>query len=145
MSGPGYRCLAGDVARCRSTVVDGPDEPHSQRYTRVTDEGLILRRAEWYTPFPLGPSESRLLGDMAQSLGPERFRAFWTSNLPPAEAFASAAGQDIGAWTADWARRTYGPVGRGPGISASGTAFATLITLLALGGATAASRRRQVA
>jgi hypothetical protein len=96
--------------------------------------------------FLLGPSMRSLLSDMAVSLGPDRFRQFWTSPLPPDEAFRAAAGQDIGDWIGSWMRSAYpGSFGRGARIPAMTVVFALGLVILALGSASVAWRRRQVA
>jgi hypothetical protein len=53
-----------------------------------------------------------LLADLDDEMGPERFRAFWTSPSPVGSAFGSAFGVDVGIWTRDWLERRYGPLPR---------------------------------
>ena len=144
----GYRCIVGDEKQCRRLVVSESDDNRSDVRTIdgiVTGSSLSASRASWRLGHDLGPHGPRLLDEMAQTLGPERFGAFWTSSLPPADAFAAAAGEDIGAWTAAWARRSYGEHGRGPGLNTGGTLLGMALAGAALTVAMGLRRRRQVA
>jgi hypothetical protein len=84
-----------------------------------------------------------LLADLEEEMGPEGFRAFWTSALPVDSAFAGAFGQDVGVWTGHWMERRFGPLPRqGPrgGDYATTAVVAGLLVALAA----AAGHRRQV-
>jgi hypothetical protein len=144
----GYRCASGDLNACRQAIL----EPGADRAVRRTmlvgaDRIAVPEYASnyWWWGATLGPMESAVLADMARKIGADQFRRFWTSDKPAAEAFFTATGQDIGTWTAAWARDTYGEVGRGPGTDASSIAWAAVLAVLGLAGAIVSSRRRQVA
>lgn len=144
----GYRCASGDHAACRLAILEPSADRSADRTLRVGADRIVAAENSneyWWFPATLGPMESAVLADMARSIGVDQFRRFWTSDKPPAEAFFAATGQDIGAWTAAWARDTYGEVGRGPGTDASSMTWAAVLAVLGLSGAIVSSRRRQVA
>lgn len=57
----------------------------------------------------LGEREAHFLADMVRDLGNERFRAFWTSDADPEQAFADAAGRSLSEWTRAWLSRSTTP------------------------------------
>ena len=147
-----FRCAAGDVEECRQVMLAGA-APTTQllRTTNAwgnvvapnvffSDRGWFWRR---YTTF--GPRGETILAEMARTLGPDRFRAFWQSREHPAGAFQAATAQDIGAWTQEWAERMYGPQQRGPAPPAHSALWSLAFVGLTLGGAIAAASRRRVA
>jgi len=145
ISTTGYRCVTGDSGSCRD-IVTGATGDLAFRPTRSTWSGGIVSGGYRYRDrWALGPNQDALLAEMVRTLGPDRFQKFWSSPLPPAEAFRAATGQDIGLWTLDWARRMYGEQARGPGLSGLAAGVGILVALVALGAAMAAAQRRQVA
>ncbi len=86
---------------------------------------------------------AHFLSDVVREVGLDRFREFWTSDLPVDQAFASVVGRDIGAWTSDWlaeriGRQDFGPGVRGPGL----LAVALLASLGIFAGAYVAEKRK---
>ena len=143
------RCTAGDVDECERLIAEGLP-PRRSLHEFSVNWGQIVdpsgnRPAYWrmmYTPF--GPREDWVLAEMVRTLGPERFRKFWTSNAGPAEAFRSATGTTLGDWTREWSERTYGPQVRGPGVPLSVIGWSLLVAGLALAFAMATARGRVV-
>jgi hypothetical protein len=148
-SAKGYRCASGDAEVCKAIILDPNADPQAGRTLPMAADRIVppssasVDYESWY--MSLGPREARYLADMANDLGPDRFRRFWTSEKAPAEAFADAAGQDLGTWTVAWARRTYGQNGRGPSPDVDTAMWAVLLALSGLGAAVTTSRRRQMA
>jgi hypothetical protein len=83
-----------------------------------------------------------LLADMARDVGPDRFTAFWQSQLPLPEAFAGATGTSLAQWTREWIIGTYGQPTRGPLVTRTSIAFAMLLVLSAVGASSVVARRR---
>lgn len=100
----------------------------------------------WLTSsWPLGAREWTLLSDMVRSMGVERFGRFWTSELPPEQAFqAASGGVPLASWTREWIETTYHPQATGPALPAGATGFAALMLIVALVFSIAAARRRQM-
>jgi hypothetical protein len=143
----GYRCASGDRDVCRQVVLDPYSDRESGVGLRAGTDRIIARTTVdggWWE-VSLGPLEPAFLSEMANSIGADQFRRFWTSDKPTGEAFFAATGQDIGAWTAAWAGDAYGHPRRGPGMDTSSTSWAALLALLGLSGAIVSARRRQVA
>jgi hypothetical protein len=141
----GFRCASGDAATCRALVLDPNSDRAARTVVRSGADRVITQIAsdEWTNS--LGPWEPSFLARMAHAIGTEQFRRFWTSNLPPAEAFRAVTGQDLGEWTAAWASEAYGRQRRGAGVDASSAGWAVVLAILALGGAMVSARRRQIA
>ena len=158
----GFACVAGNERSCESAVLDSLR--FAERPNRFADisgrnatfwasgivslsAGLDNFRDNWWfvVPRDLGPRDWSVLGEMVRTLGAARFQQFWTSNETPRDAFRSAAGVELGAWTRAWAERTYGAQGKGPGVTASQLLLSLLVAGAAIAGALLATRRRQVA
>jgi len=86
-----------------------------------------------------------MLAAMARNVGPERFAAFWTSNLPPSEAFQSATGQSLAHWTRGWIEQTYYKQTTGPMLPRSAVWTGFLLLMLGVALSVRAARRRQLA
>ena len=141
----GVRCASGNTDACAEIFVTHEASDPSVE-TKVLTAGLLQGRGyRWWSSRSLGPYENRLLGDLAKTVGEERFRQFWTSPLPPAEAFKAATGSDAGAAIASWSQRVYGKVAVGPTIPAGGAISALALAAIAIGWAISLGRRRQVA
>ncbi len=86
---------------------------------------------------------AHFLSDVVREVGPDRFREFWTSDLPVDRAFASVVGRDIGEWTSDWLAERIGRQDFGPGVSGTGLlAVALLASLGVFAGAYVAEKRK---
>lgn len=152
----GFGCLAGSIAACDSAVVAGPDpQADLMRNTQLWSSDILSTRFNvdftegWYwwrhARAELGPRERTILGEMARTLGPERFRRIWQSSQSFSDAFRAEAGTGVGEWTREWARRLYGDQSRGPRLPALSVLTGILLALVAFGSALATVRRRQVA
>ncbi len=144
----GIACLANEKNACRDIVlaVRRPSPDSSWRANVINSSGTSL--ASFYlprAPTPLGPGSGWILSEMVRTLGRERFEKFWTSNLPVAEAFKQASGDDIHDWTRTWALRMYGPAQVGPHLSGLGLATGLFILVIAVAGAGWIETRRRVA
>lgn len=150
----GFACAGGEKRECEAAIVSGPNQNANIR--RAIDvwgdivsaaDGMdqFWRENRWYfVPPELGPREGTILSEMARTLGPDRFSEFWQSQSSVSEAFQAASGQEIGAWTHDWAERQYGPQQRGPGLRFGDGALGGVLGVLTVALALSASRRRQI-
>lgn len=136
-------CAAGDEARClravRSPVAALPIRMGAAQ--QLPPDWATSGTNPWTRVWFAG-EEEYFLSDMVESLGYDRFQAFWSSDAPLDEAFAAATGIPLGRWTADWARRTIGSAKVGPWPGRASTAIALAVTFMfAVAGAFIASRR----
>ena len=105
---PGIRCMVGDPESCVESVL------HSA-YTTAPDPGVphdltvspsMLRPEEVTLATARAPADF-FLSDIIRDQGRERFRRFWSSELPLEAAFQQAFGEPLGKWTARWAKRQW--------------------------------------
>ena len=129
---------AGDGRQSRMTLSAGVLSPGYYNPFVHGDNGWLTR--SW----ALGSREWTLLSDMVRSIGPERFEGFWSSELPPEQAFQAAAGTSLAGWTRAWIETTYHAQATGPALPAGATGFAALMLIAALGLTIVAARRRQI-
>jgi hypothetical protein len=148
VSDQGMGCAVGDDAMCLRALTE-PETDWQRRIARgawvttarfnpFTQSYAYHRGAE----FDFGPREWTLLADMARDVGPDRFTAFWQSQLPLPEAFAGATGTSLAQWTREWIIGTYGQPTRGPLVTRTSIAFAMLLVLSAVGASSVVARRR---
>ncbi|HEX7122275.1 MAG TPA: hypothetical protein VF178_07905 [Gemmatimonadaceae bacterium] len=85
-----------------------PDEslPPSIRGSGETSRVVSPHSLAWTN---LGPGSTSILSDMARELGEDRFHAFWTSDQPVEQAFATASGISLDAWMRHWLADTAAP------------------------------------
>ncbi|HET9453508.1 MAG TPA: hypothetical protein VFO66_04405 [Gemmatimonadaceae bacterium] len=144
----GYRCATGDERACVVAISETGAPIRSGALPRTWGTRVISSTQndnDWFFRLNLGPRQATFLSDLVNTVGPDRFRRFWTSTEPVAEAFESATGRTLGAATYDWTQSQYaGYVGRGAAVSPLTAGLA----LLFVGGgavtAVAAARRRRV-
>jgi len=86
----------------------------------------------------------RYLGDVARTVGRDRFLDFWTSGQPVDTALAAALKQPVGEWTADWERGFVRPIRLGPAPPLGGVAIALAIAVLAIVVVAGTASRRQI-
>jgi hypothetical protein len=92
-------CLTRGGRSCLETInVEVPSSYSSARVNLFTDDSLATSSGP-YAMVSSDPPDVRVLSDMVQEFGPERFRAFWTSTQPPEQAFARAMGRSLIDWT----------------------------------------------
>jgi hypothetical protein len=152
MSSSGRGCAGGKDPACLDALLSRSADG---RQSRMTLSAAVLSPG-YYNPFvhgdnawltrswALGSREWTLLSDMVRSMGPERFERFWSSELPPEQAFQAAAGTSLAGWTRAWIETTYHPQATGPALPAGATGFAALMLIAALGLTIVAARRRQI-
>lgn len=155
MGSSGRACAGGRDQACIEALLH-PEAEVEFRQTRMTFVEAVLTPG-FFNPFvhgdnswltsswPLGAREWTLLADMVRSLGAERFQRFWSSDLPPEQAFQAATETSLAAWTREWIETTYHPQTTGPALPAGATGFAAALLIVALGLTLVAARRRQTA
>lgn len=153
MTTAGRGCAGGKDGACTDALL--ARQPVSRRRSALGLQGGMLSTGvfspfvhgdnAWLTSsWPLGAREWTLLSDMVRSIGAERFEAFWTSDLPPDQAFQAATGTSIAGWTRRWIEDTYHPQPTGPALPAGATGFAAVLLVAAIGLTIVAARRRQI-
>jgi hypothetical protein len=131
-------CLAGRPSGCRAAVLAGAAEART-----IPIPNVVLVERRWWRVQHLLPGE-RYLGDVARTLGRDRFLDFWTSGQPVDTALAAALKQPVGEWTADWERGFVQPIRLGPAAPLGGVAIALAITVFAIVVVAGTASRRQV-
>jgi len=131
-------CLAGRPSGCRAAVLAGTTEEWT-----IPIPNVVLVERRWWRAQHLLPGE-RYLGDIARTVGRDRFLSFWTSALPVDTALAAALKRPVGEWTADWQRGFVAPIRLGPAPPLGGVAIALAIAVFAIGIVTATASRRQI-
>jgi hypothetical protein len=148
------RCLAGNPDFCRRAVLDTTDSNGLRTGLpsdlTVTRQWLVRGTGMALSPRPLA---GWYVSDLVRDQGRERFGSFWRSDRPLDEAFRTAFGEELGEWTERWARlhweesneRFFGSrrIVLGATLAPSWPLVVAFWTLLALGLAASAARRRQ--
>ena len=146
----GRACAGGKDQACMDALLSrAPQQNRMSLNASVLTPGyfnpFVHGDNGWLTrSWALGSREWTLLSDMVRSIGPERFERFWSSDLPPEQAFQAAVGTSMAAWTREWIETTYHPQATGPSLPAGATGFAALLLIVALGLTIVAARRRQI-
>jgi hypothetical protein len=131
-------CLAGRPDACRTAVFRGAS---AEFEIPVPDIARTERR--WWRPQHLIGAR-RYLGDVARSVGRDRFLTFWNSSLPVDTALALALKEPVGHWTARW-QRTFAPrVRLGPAAPLGASAMGIILAGVAFAVVAIWSSRRQV-
>lgn len=140
------QCLAGMERACGEIFLDPEGTASVFRNRNVMRESLPFIRATRFTyGSPFGSYDDFLIQDLQRQFGPERFRRFWTSELPVDQAFEAAFSTSPGAWTKAWALEHIGAEAAGPGLAES-TALGAFLLLVSCGALVGlVSRRRTVA
>ncbi len=135
-------CAGGRQERCRAIMLADAGsqlsssrynwEPRMPGYVAANSWGYVFRSATAY-----------FLSDVVREVGVDRFKEFWTSDLPVDRAFASVVGRDIGEWTSDWLAERIGRQDFGPGVRA-GEVFVVILLagIGALAGAYVSEKRK---
>lgn len=131
-------CLAGRRSGCRAAVLAGAADEGT-----IPIPNVILVERRWWRVQHLLPGE-RYLGDVARTVGRDRFLSFWTSGQPVDTALAAALKRPVGEWTADWERGFVSPIRLGPTPPLGAAIIALAIAALALGLVAVSASRRQV-
>lgn len=141
------RCLSGEEDDCLGLILE-PQLPLSSpgRSTRGVEELIPESPVDFLARRLVSEEETRGLGrylfhSLEEEFGPDRFRDFWQSDLPPDAAFQESFGEPLGPWIRDWLLRYLEPSARGPGVPIQAT-FLTLLSLgILAGGAVRMGRR----
>ena len=131
-------CLASRADGCRAAVLAGASDDPAIPFP---DFMRIDRR---WGRVPRLVEGQRFLGDVARTVGRDRFLTFWTSPLPVDTALAAALKRPVGEWTADWQRDFVRPIRLGPTPPLGGGAIALAIAALAVMLVAVTASRRQV-
>jgi hypothetical protein len=131
-------CLAGRHSGCRAAVLAGAADEGA-----IPIPNVILVERRWWRVQHLLPGE-RYLGDVARTVGRDRFLSFWTSGQPVDTALAAALKRPVGEWTADWERGFVRPIRLGPVPPLGSVAIALAIAALALALVAVTASRRQI-
>lgn len=130
-------CAAGDLGRCRATLWKAADADRRGVGSAEFDVPGVV-------PY-IGYRSDSYLADMVAHFGRERFQRFWTSDAPVEQAFEAAMGEPIERYTEQWARARIGIPDVGAPTRAVPALLAVVASLVAVGGAAALTRLRQVA
>lgn len=131
-------CLASRDSACRDAVLAGAsDEP----VIEVPDVMRITRR--WDRALRL-VGDRRFLGDVARSIGRDRFLSLWTTVQPVDTALAVALKRSVGEWTADWESNFVQPIRLGPTPPLGAVGIALTIAVFAIAMVALMASRRQV-
>jgi hypothetical protein len=131
-------CLAGRWSGCRDAVLAGAADERT-----IPIPNVILVERRWWRVQHLLPGE-RYLGDVARTVGRDRFLSFWTSGQPVDTALAAALKRPVGEWTADWERGFVQPIRLGPTPPLGAAVIAVAIAVLVMTVVAATASRRQV-
>jgi len=126
-------CLAGHGTGCRDFVTGAR---RGDRALRAID---VYLESSWIVE----SGTATYLSDVLTEFGPERFASLWRADGTLEEAFASAVGADLGAWTRRWATERLG-TGAGShaiSIAALGTSVTAVAVFLAVAALVAIRRR----
>lgn len=134
----GEACLVGDREGCARALSEGPASRSywgaGQTYGSERTSSVVIQTLD-VSFYPLfGGREFDLLWDLQKEYGPERFQAFWDSELAVNEAFHAAFGTAFPDWTMKWAQRGVRVVGAGPVVPQGATllSFFTIAGFVAL-------------
>jgi hypothetical protein len=100
----GVACLVGRETACTHAVLGYSARPLGEFPTDLTP---IVRQADTVTLATVRPPMPSLASAMLTDHDRASFQRFWTSAHPVEEAFRSAFGESLGAWTARWAQREW--------------------------------------
>ncbi|HKV71752.1 MAG TPA: hypothetical protein VJN62_10915 [Gemmatimonadales bacterium] len=131
----GAACYGGRVAQCARNVFDSTAVADSQ--PGYWDEANWNRQQPFF-------SGVTYLSDLARDLGPARFSAFWSADVPMDSALHLATGKPLGDWTLSWARAVGPTVHLGPSAPPLDVLWGLLPALLAMGASLWYARRRQI-
>ncbi|MBP6669323.1 MAG: hypothetical protein KA180_07735 [Gemmatimonadales bacterium] len=133
-------CRAGRSASCAPALLGRSDV----RIAPVQyDRAQVLSALAWWG-YESELGVQGLARDLVREFGPQRFRAFWTSPAPPAQAFEGAFGVRFDAWAPRWVPAALGRTVVGPSLRVGGVLAWLSVVGLALGGAVLMARRRQL-
>jgi hypothetical protein len=142
------RCLAGDETACAALLSD-PTPPAYLvgpiRRVPLEAAAVVVEHMELTASALPGVVDPAFLATLETRFGPERFRAFWTSDRPLSDAFADAFGLTPGAYVGQEARAALGPLTPGPGLRAGGWVGLALTILAGLAASFFVAGRRRPA
>ena len=139
-------CLAGKVEGCWAALFQ---EGASGEWIGRRQMALVMDSKRLVAPIsphgwnmPFGGRESGLLWDLEAEFGPERFQAFWSSNLGVEEAFQLAFGSSFPDWVMKWAQDRFGVSKVGAVVPVQAT-FLSFLTIFVMAGVALILGRRR--
>lgn len=139
------RCTAGSAEACLQKLLD----PWRDLITTVPVDAALHGPVQGFIPSgempPLGNSGRYLVADLEAQFGPQRFRAFWTSNAEVPQAFEAAFGVPMDEWALSWVSDNLGLTRAGPSLPRPDALGGILLLALCAIVAGAWTRRRRVA
>jgi hypothetical protein len=128
-------CLAGRPEGCRSAVLTGAGTPDPPSPIVTTD------RWWWHQALVGG---DRYLSDAVRTIGRERFRRFWSSELAVDTALALAFRKPVGEWTREWQASLVPPFRLGPAVAPASILLGLLLAAVAVVSVVRTVSRREV-
>jgi hypothetical protein len=128
-------CLAGRPAACEAAVLAGAGGTEAP--------ARIVSTERWWWRQALFGADY-YLADAVRTLGHERFRRLWGSELPVDSALAEAFRKPVGEWTRDWQAGVAPPIRLGPATSLGSTLLGLLLAAAALALVARTVSRREV-
>jgi hypothetical protein len=128
-------CLAGRRDGCRTAVLTGAGttEPPSR---------IVTTERWWWHQALVGGDY--YLADVVRTVGHERFRRFWGSELPVDTALAAALRTPVGDWTREWQASLVPPIRLGPTVPPSSALLGLLLAAVAMTTVLRTVSRREV-
>jgi len=134
-------CMKGNLEVCERMVTVRPPSRWRGPIVGAGTYAISLGQSRYYQG-AIGYEAGELMSDAVRELGPERFKAFWTSTEPVAVAYEKTTGERWGAFLQRWMIRHYGEIHPGPRMSAYALVTSTILVILALGATMMMSIRR---
>ena len=128
-------CLAGRSEACRTAVLTGAGTTDPPPPIVTTD------RWWWHQALVGG---DRYLADAVRTIGRERFRRFWSSELAVDTALAAAFRMPVGEWTQRWQASLVPPFRLGPAVPPGSILLGLLLAAVALVSVVRTVSRREV-
>lgn len=128
-------CLAGRADACRAAVLTGAGASDPPSRIVTTD------RWWWHQALVGG---DRYFADAVRRIGRERFRRFWSSELPVDTALVAAFRMPVGEWTQRWQASLVTPFRLGPAVPPVSVLLGLLLAAVALVSVIRTVSRREV-
>ena len=138
-----FATVAGDACRAGRLDVCGRVFEGEASHERGSQEWSPLGPDLGVARNDFGRYGPRLLFDLLEAEGPDRFAEFWGSAAPPGAAFVQAFDTPSAEWVHQWSTDRLGPVQGGPAVLPT-TAAATLLLMVGCASFGVARARRRV-
>ena len=143
LSSGGPSCLKGDLDACERAAVMVDARRRAAQVDGATGSFQLGQRR--YYAGSIGFRAGEILSDAVREVGPNRFKAFWTSTDSVPAAFQKATGERWGAFIQRWMAAHYGAIEPGPRMSGFAMLASAILVIVALGTTMLLSVRRQYA